>query len=126
MYQDLTVFRTAHAMARHAGKRQAAVAVNIANADTPEYRARTIASFADSHRAGMASSARITRPGHMSVAHQPVAVQPQFTASEPSPNGNTVSLEHEMLSSVEVAREHNRALAIYRHALGVIRTAISR
>ncbi|HBT01561.1 MAG TPA: flagellar biosynthesis protein FlgB, partial [Citreicella sp.] len=35
MFQSLDVFRTAIAMARHAGTQQALSAQNIANADTP-------------------------------------------------------------------------------------------
>ena len=46
--------------------------------------------------------------------------------SEPSPNGNSVSVEEEMLAAVEVQREHSQALAIYRHAMGIIRTSLGR
>lgn len=126
MYQNLNVFRTANAMASHAGARQAVVAVNIANADTPEYRAKAIAPFVESYRTGGGSVARTTRPGHMSSASPATDARAQNTKIEPSPNGNSVSLETEMLAAVEVEREHNRALAIYRHALGIIRSSIAR
>jgi flagellar basal-body rod protein FlgB len=46
--------------------------------------------------------------------------------AEASPNGNSVSLEQEMLNSVEIQREHNRALAIYKHSLDVLRVTIGR
>ena len=48
MFSNLTVFKTAHAMAVHAGARQALIAQNVANADTPGYRARDLPSFAES------------------------------------------------------------------------------
>ena len=54
------------------------------------------------------------------------SVRSEVTQEEPSPNGNTVSLETEMLNGVEVAREHSQALAIYKHALGIIRTSLGR
>jgi flagellar basal-body rod protein FlgB len=47
MYQNLSIFQAAGAMAKHAGARQAVVAQNVANADTPGYRAQTIAPFTE-------------------------------------------------------------------------------
>lgn len=128
MYENLNLFRHSNAMAAHAGRRQALVAVNIANADTPGYQAKAIAPFSEAFRAsGGAGPVRTTRPGHMTGSGgAPPEARPQPAGTEPSPNGNTVSLEDEMLRAVEVGREHSRALGIYRHALNVIRSAISR
>jgi len=53
MFQNLDVFRTAMAMARHAGTQQAYSAQNIANADTPGYRARALPEFQDTLRDSM-------------------------------------------------------------------------
>jgi flagellar basal-body rod protein FlgB len=126
MYESLDIFRTAAAMARHAGAQQAVVAQNIANADTPGYRAQTIGAFADSYRSDAGLAMRTTRAGHQQGALIPGSARPMQTNDEPSPNGNSVSLETEMLNGVEVAREHSRALAIYKHALGIIRTSLGR
>ncbi|MDG1803103.1 MAG: flagellar biosynthesis protein FlgB, partial [Paracoccaceae bacterium] len=43
-----------------------------------------------------------------------------------SPNGNSVSLEQEMLRSVDAQRQHNRALAIYKHTMTVLRSSLGR
>ena len=56
---------------------------------------------------------------------------PEFEARQArgaarDPNGNSVSLETEMLRAVDVQRQHSLALAIYRSGLSVLRTAISR
>jgi flagellar basal-body rod protein FlgB len=126
MYESLDIFRTAAAMAQHAGARQAVVAENIANADTPGYRARTIAAFADSYKADAGLALRATRPGHLRADNTAATPRPEFSDDEPSPNGNNVSLETEMLNGVEVAREHSQALAIYKHALGILRTSLGR
>lgn len=127
MYQSLDLFQTAVAMARHAGTRQAVVARNIANADTPGYRAQQIAPFGDVYGAAPMSQIRQSRPGHL--APDPrlrVTAAPVVGGTEASPNGNTVSLEDEMLASVAVSRDHNRALAVYRHGLTILRTALGR
>ena len=41
-----------------------------------------------------------------------------------NPNGNGVSLEEQMLHAVDVKRQHDRALAIYKFSLGVLRSSI--
>ena len=128
MYNSLDLFQTAHAMARHAGARQAVVAQNIANADTPRYQAAQIAPFKDAFD-GIATSTgmQTTRPGHMTATGgAPATATIATSESEPSPNGNTVSLEDELLNSVAISREHNRALTIYRHTMTILRTSLGR
>ena len=46
--------------------------------------------------------------------------------SSGDPNGNGVSLEEEMLKSVEVKRQHDRALAIYKSSMNILRTSLGR
>lgn len=128
MFNDLEVFRMAHAMAAHAGARQAVIARNMANADTPGYVARDIAPFADMYQQQGASGAmQATRPGHLhgDAASPDYAVQERRDA-ERDPNGNSVSLESEMLNAVAVKRQHDRAIAIYKSSLTVLRAAVGR
>jgi flagellar basal-body rod protein FlgB len=44
----------------------------------------------------------------------------------PSPNGNTVSLETEMVRAVEVKQQHDMALAVYRTVSDIVRTSLGR
>ncbi|WP_185020694.1 FlgB family protein [Histidinibacterium lentulum] len=125
MHQTLDVFQTAAAMARHAGQRQAVVAQNIANADTPGYRARQIAPFVEVHGKLSATAMRSTRPGHLDPTDA-AAGGSATRNTEPAPNGNAVSLEQEMLHAVEVAREHARALTIYRKSMEILRLSLGR
>ena len=125
MYQKLNLFQVAGAMAEHAGRRQAVVATNIANADTPRFRAMQLPSFQDVYARSTVGAMHATRPDHIGAdadARLRADVTPSPT--EPSPNGNSVSLEDEMLAAVAVSREHNRALAIYRHGMTVLRTVV--
>jgi flagellar basal-body rod protein FlgB len=127
MYQNLELFQTAGAVARHAGSRQAVVAQNIANADTPNFRALEMKSFKDAFERSASGGMNAKRIGHINGGSQ-AAPRSEVTQSrsEPSPNGNSVSIEDEMLHSVEVSREHSRALAIYRHGMTVLRTTLGR
>lgn len=126
MFENIGLFQTAGAMARHAAARQAVTTRNIANADTPGFRAQSIASFSETYRAGPGDAMRATRPGHLHVGGMAATARPKFSDAEPSPNGNSVSLELEMVAAVENQREHDRALAIYKHGLTVLRTALGR
>ncbi len=125
MHHSLNLFHTAGTMAQHAGTQQAFVARNIANADTPGYQAQHVSSFSESYRNLDVGGLRTTRAGHVTAdaQHNALAIK---TASEAAPNGNTVSLEEELLNSVAISREHSRALAIYRHGLTVLRTTLGK
>lgn len=126
MYQSLDLFSLSGAMAAHAGARQAVVARNVANADTPGFQAQSIASFRDTYRVADASVMRATRPAHLGGAPMARAAQAGAAMAEPAPNGNAVSLELEMVRGVDASREHSRALTIYRHGMQVIRSTLGR
>lgn len=128
MFKNLDIFRMSHAMAVHAGSRQTVIAQNMANADTPGYVARDITPFQavfDTER--QAHGLRATRSGHLHGS----TTELQFDVVDrrdglTDPNGNAVSLEAEMLKAVDVKRQHDRALAIYKSGLGVLRSALGR
>ncbi|MFB9148530.1 FlgB family protein [Roseovarius ramblicola] len=127
MLEEIDLFRLSHAMARHAGARQAVVAQNMANADTPGYAARDIAPFSAYLEGGAGFAARATRPGHFGAPATAPGFAPRIDrGAVRDPNGNSVALETEMLRGVEVRRQHDRALAIYRSGLNVLRAAIGR
>ncbi len=118
------VLNMARAMAVPAAARQGVIAANVANAATPGYRARDLASFADVWR-GQGTALRATRAGHLGGAAQ--AGVPQLADRlHASPNGNAVSLEAEMVKAAEARQQHDMALAIYRSLSGNIRTSLGR
>ena len=127
MFQNLEIFRMSHAMAVHAGTRQSVIAQNMANADTPGYAARDLPPFQamfETESGGFAQ--RATRIGHLNGSAAPLQMTPVEQRGAPAdPNGNSVSLETEMLHAVDVKRQHDRALVIYKSALGILRTAVS-
>ncbi len=128
MFQDINVFKMAYAMATHAGKRQAMVAQNMANADTPGYKRRDIEPFAAAYdRGGPHAAMHASRPGHLNGIAQSGSRWAELTPDAPAdPNGNSVSIEEEMLTAVEVKRQHDRALAIYKTSLNVLRASLGK
>ncbi|MBR9841779.1 MAG: FlgB family protein [Rhodobacteraceae bacterium] len=126
MFQNLEIFQLSHAMARHAAQRQETVAANMANADTPGYAARDLTPFTElvRHRTDQ-TGMRATRDRHIGAGLS-LAAQDLQTHTETSPNGNNVSLEEEMMRAVSVRKQHDRALAIYRSSMNILRTSIGR
>ncbi|MBO9473760.1 FlgB family protein [Shimia sp. R10_1] len=127
MFKSLDVFKAAHAMGKHAAARQAVVAQNMANADTPGYQARDIKPFKELYQndSGVGSM-RATRAGHHGSSLESSGMAPGLATAEVSPNGNSVSVEEEMLKAVDVKRQHDRSVAIYKSALTVLRAAAAR
>jgi flagellar basal-body rod protein FlgB len=127
MFDSLEILRMAGSLAGHAADRQAQVARNVANADTPGYRARDLESFAAVYRTGEGTGLRRTREGHVGSGDGVSSAARIIDAGGPAaPNGNTVSLEEEMIRSVEVKRGHDVALAVYRSSLDLLRASIGR
>jgi flagellar basal-body rod protein FlgB len=128
MDHNLTLLRLASSLAAHATARQGLVAENIANADTPGYRARDVAEFDAALEEGPGFAARATRAGHMSLAEG----DPRFEARETAafgaetPNGNSVSLEDQMIRGAEVRQSHDLALGVYRKTMDILRTSIGK
>lgn len=128
MFQNLNVFSLAHAMARHAGLRQAVVAENMANADTPNYRTRDVTPFREAldSQEGFAKLTA-TRSGHLSDhGGLPTSWSVEEQPGEVAPNGNSVSVELEMLRAIETQRQHSRAMAIYKSNLTQLRSSLGR
>lgn len=120
---------TAKALMAHAARRQVLVAGNVANADTPGYRAVDLQGFDKVMASGGWSDPlqmAATRPQHLTGAGWHGAAMLEDVGREASPNGNTVSLEEEMFRQAEVRREHNLALSVYDAGLRISRTAIGR
>lgn len=128
MFTELNVFKTAHAMATHAGHRHAVVARNMAHADTPGYRAQDVKPFAQLHaRGGEATLFRATRSGHLHGSQKQDWRAVEYALDAPADaNGNNVSIEEQMLNAVDAKRQHDRALAIYKSALTVLRSSLGR
>lgn len=128
MFENIETIRMARAMTGHAAERQKVVARNIANSDTPGFRAMDMPDFASSYReAARPADLRGTHPRHITTASwSPAAAQVFAGDSGISPNGNSVSLEDEMLKLAEVRRDHDLSIGIYRSALNLMRTGIGR
>ena len=124
MFEKLEITAMAQSMAAHAGDRMSLIARNVANADTPGYRALDLPEFAQVYEGG-GLPMRATRPGHLGPDGQTAALA-FATSDQASPNGNSVSVEAEMVKAAGARQEHEMALAIYRSTSGIIRASLGR
>ncbi|OIQ33352.1 MAG: flagellar basal body rod protein FlgB [Alphaproteobacteria bacterium MedPE-SWcel] len=128
MFERLNVFNIAYSMATHAGKRQALISENIANADTPGYHAKDIKPFTEVFAAGDAQGdMTASRGAHLHGANGNAfdwAVVTDDTSIDP--NNNSVSVEEQILNGVEAKRQHDRALAVYRSSMNILRASLGR
>ncbi len=126
---DLSIdtLRLASALAAHASARQEVISENVAHADTPGYRARDIAAFSEVLDSAPPFSARMTRPGHMAFGADPHGFEPREVSAfgAETPNGNSVSLEDQMMRAAEVRQEHDMALGVYAKSLAILRATVT-
>lgn len=106
-------------MARHAATRHALISQNIANADTPGYKARDVADFAQVMKAQM-------QTGGLESGLNPMAIIERSAPGASSPNGNSVSLEDELMRGAKAQQDHQMAVSIYRTTLGLMKTAVGK
>jgi flagellar basal-body rod protein FlgB len=121
MIGGLKLLSMASALARHAAARHGVISENIANANVAGFKARDIEPFADAYRrATQSASAADIAKGPFWRSHSIAG-----TGLE-SPNGNTVSLEDQLMRSIEAQQNHEAATAIYRKSLDILRTSLGR
>ena len=125
MFENLTVFQTASAMAGHAAQSQALISQNVANADTPGYIGKQLPPFAALYSpTDAAGNQRATRDGHLHGSNGIQRTDATDMRGGDNPNANTISLEEELLKAAAAKSAHDRSLAIYKSALDVLRAAV--
>ena len=112
-------------------QRQDVLAQNVANADTPKYVAHDLKplDFKDSLKSPMASSGgnlRVTDPRHIAIRPAGATKFDDVETHdiESNPNGNSVSLEAEMIKVADTQAQFQAAANIYAKAMTMMKTAI--
>lgn len=138
---DVPIFSMLRNRMRWHQDRQKLLAENVANADTPNYRARDLVppNFDSMLRGGVRSAATAgasigagpmrTDPAHIGATGS--TVQNRFevrrnTGLVATPDGNRVNLEDEMLKVAQNQMDYQAVAGLYQRSLGLIRTAIGK
>jgi flagellar basal-body rod protein FlgB len=104
--------------------RQVAAASNVANVDTPGYKAVQV-SFADTLEARLASTPSTTHPGHLGGTSVPGARLVEQEGVAPRRDGNTVQLDQELLAMNRAAGDFSQAQTALSAKFRLVRYAIS-
>ena len=106
---------------------QRVVSENVANADTPGFKARKTASFQDLLSATQPASLQTTNLNHIKGfgANGRVSVEVDEAAWSESLNGNTVVLEQQTIRANEIAENYQLAASLYRKGHDLIRLAVT-
>lgn len=131
MLEGVELLRLAGARMRYLEERQKLISQNIANVDTPGYRAQDLAPFSFP-TALLASRTDLPEAPlhlvrsslrHMEGADSGLAVQQAASTSE-KPDGNTVSLEEQMVKLNGNASAFDLASVAYAKSIGLLKLAI--
>lgn len=143
-YTGLPIFNIMKNKLNYHSARQSVLAQNIANADTPNYKAQDVAApnfrkmlsehhrppAHSSHSAGhlqSPSSMAVTKPGHISgmgIKKAAFASDERKETFELNPNGNNVSIEEEMAEVAKNQGEYTKVLNLYSKTISLFKTAI--
>jgi flagellar basal-body rod protein FlgB len=112
---DIYLFQVASQKAQWLSARQTAMASNVANANTPGYRALDVQPFSAFLNASPIAMAS-TNPGHLTPAASPLDSLKEVEAdpAEESLSGNTVNLEQQMINLGDVNRDFSMTANIRR------------
>lgn len=145
-FSQISLFSTLSRRITWLGKRQQILSQNIANSDTPDYRAKdlkdtrframlkartkpiTLERTDEAHLPGTGVTQLASAGGQAGSSVSDADLRP-VTVEQDGPigrNGNTVDIEDEMMKVSENAAAYQMATSLYRKHLNMIRTAIGR
>jgi flagellar basal-body rod protein FlgB len=130
---DIPIFSMLRTRLSWAQERQRVLAENVANSDTPNYRARDIAplKFPDPAKVAGANVSSVTlvrtENSHMGLGGLGASqFQTSSAGYDTRPTGNAVNLEQEMMKVSANQMEYQAATALYTRSLGLLKTALGR
>ena len=142
-YGNIPLFNLMKSKLNYHSARQSVLAQNIANADTPDYKARDVAApdfaamvaartghkmqVSDAQDSRHASRMRVTHAGHLSGdggGNPAMAVTLRKHTFELNPNGNNVSVEEEMAEVAKNQAEYVKVLNLYSKTVSLFKTAL--
>ena len=124
---DTSFFNLASSRLKWLAESQRVVTENVANADTPGFKARKTSEFADMLKANEAATLKTTNAQHLSGASggNGVKVSVDEKTWGESLNGNTVILEQQSIKANEIGENYQLAASLYRKGHDLLRLAVT-
>ncbi|KZY03126.1 MULTISPECIES: flagellar basal body rod protein FlgB [unclassified Sulfitobacter] len=127
---NLSIFGLASDRMTWLAARQKVTSENVANAATPEFKARDVSSFETMLRdstTGDTGSLRTTHPMHVSgrTGTNGVREIDDATATATTLDGNTVNLEQQAIRAAETSDQYRMAAQLYRKSYDLLTLAVT-
>ncbi|MEM8811769.1 MAG: flagellar basal body rod protein FlgB [Pseudomonadota bacterium] len=131
--QNFSIFEALRTKLHWHQTRQTMLAQNVANADTPRYRAQDLAPLDFSEKLAAVRArdvtTRMTHTSHIEGVAPSIAGTFKTERSggfEITPEGNEVVLEEQMMKVTSNQMDYQLASTLYSRSLGLLKTALSR
>ncbi len=114
---------------KYLSERQAVLAQNVANANTPGYKPKDLKplDFSTIMQQQGSAGLKTTHPGHVSsntAGGSRFGVQQQKTVFETTPDGNAVNLEEQILKMQENNMDYQTTTSLYRKMTSLVNIAV--
>jgi len=122
---SLPIFDLAEQRLAWTDRRQGVLAQNIANVNTPGWRAKDLRPFAEAMATAISPGLARTDPGHLAGTEDTAAeslLAPQAGAR--TPDGNAVSMDTELMKVANTAQAQQVATTLYRKYLSMFSLAL--
>lgn len=124
MLENIKILKMASAMARYAAERHQQLSQNIANADTNHYRAKDLEPFADAYARFETASRNEGSNVASNNSGQAFARLVDIPGAE-TPNGNNVSLEDQLMRTIQAQADHETATVVYKKTIDMLRLTLN-
>lgn len=131
--QNIPLFQAMGAKMSYLDTKQGVIAQNIANADTPDYRARELTNVDFGSMLREVSGRynvkmEATAPGHLSSNNDPANPRnnKSRTTYEVAPAGNSVIIEEQMVNATKNTMDYNLVTNLMRKNVSMFMTALGK
>ena len=112
------------------GARQKVIAENVANADTPNYRAQEVSSFGEMLEARASAGALVRTSANHIQGSEPMtagleAKEDEGAWASTSIDGNSVVLEQQAIKANDVSENYRLAASLYRKGYELVTLAVT-
>jgi flagellar basal-body rod protein FlgB len=133
--QNLSLFQAINSKMKFLDKRQSVISQNIANSDTPDYKALDLKQVDFSDMLKNVSTSRVnrvsmeqTQAGHISPNGAPAnpRIEKNKNIYEIAPDSNAVIIEEQMIKANDIQMNYNLMTNLYRSNMDMLRTSLGR
>lgn len=127
MIDGISLFQTVSQKMGYMGVRQTLLAQNVANADTPGYKAHDLKPFSDALKVVAPANMKATHGRHIVTERGNLEFREERRVQgwEVEPSGNQVGLEEQMIKAADNARDYQLATQLMKKHVVMLKATLS-